>query len=81
MAGGRRAAGYGRHQDAVATDPRPGPMMSPPTGSPELAADVVTFAEQLGARRSRLMRHDWGGVVVLVPPATQPSCWRRSRSC
>ena len=42
---------------------------------PELAADVVTLAEQLDADRCHLVGHDWGGIVGWYLAATQPSRW------
>jgi len=40
---------------------------------PELAADVVAFADHLGADRCHLVGHDWGGIVGWYLAATQPS--------
>ena len=41
----------------------------------ELAADVVTLADELGAARWHLVGHDWGGIVAWYLAATQPARW------
>lgn len=42
---------------------------------PELAADVLALADDLGAERCHLVGHDWGGMVAWYLAATHPSRW------
>ncbi|AUG80611.1 Alpha/beta hydrolase [Kitasatospora sp. MMS16-BH015] len=67
------AAGY----HAVAVDQRgysPGARPEPVAAYavPELVADVLGFAEALGAERFHLLAHDWGGLVAWALAARHP---------
>jgi len=42
---------------------------------PELAADVMALADELGADRCHLVGHDWGGIVAWYLAAVAPTRW------
>ena len=44
--------------------PRARPTETSAYSSPELCADVLAFADELGAERFHLIGHDWGGAVA-----------------